>query len=90
MKVEYNNKLFIVEFGKPDMGSYISFGGGGQRPLYVIAKTYDEAAQKGLEYAIMKTQSLSVVSYDGSIVTPKNEEEIMVKSVRLACEEIVW
>ncbi|MBK7638147.1 MAG: hypothetical protein IPJ13_30625 [Saprospiraceae bacterium] len=82
-------KLFIVEFGKPDMGSsYISFGSGTQKPLFVIANSYDEAAKKAMIYAESKTETQSVIGADGSLNL--NNEELMVKSVRLACDEIVW
>jgi hypothetical protein len=85
-----NGKLFIVEFGKPDLGSggYISFGSNTQKPLFVIANSYDEAAKKATAYAESKVEKQSVVGADGSLNL--NNEELMVKSVRLACDEIVW
>jgi len=83
-----NGKLFIVEFGKPDMGNYISFGGNGQKPLFVIANSYDEAAKKAMVYAESKVEKQSVIGADGSLNL--NNEELMVKSVKLACDEIVW
>ena len=81
-------KLFIVEFGKPDMGNYISFGGGGQCPLFVMARTYDEAANKAMLFAESKSDKQSVVGYDGSLNI--STEELKIKTVKLACDEIVW
>lgn len=83
-----NGKLFIVEFGKPDMGNYISYGSNGQKPLFVIANSYDEAAKKAMVYAESKVEKQSVIGADGSLNL--NNEELMVKSVKLACDEIVW
>lgn len=82
-----NEKLFIVEFGKPDMGGWGSIGGG-QSPLYVIANSYDEAAKKAMIYAESKIEGQSVVDSDGSLKL--NHEELRIKAVKLACEEIVW
>ncbi len=83
-----NGKLFIVEFGKPDTGNHTSFGSNGQNPLFVIANSYDEAAKKAMVYAESKAEKRSVIGADGSLNL--NNEELMVKSVRLACDEIVW
>jgi hypothetical protein len=82
-------KLFIVEFGKPDTaGGWISFGGNSQKPLYVIANNYNEAAKKAIEHAENSRENQSVLSPDGSLNL--NDEKLIVKGIRLACEEIVW
>lgn len=89
MQIEKDAKLFVVQFGKPDTGGWISIGSSnGLTDLFVIAKSYDEAAQKALEYAFEKTDKQSVVDYDGSLRVGDNE--IKIKAVKLACEEFVW
>lgn len=82
-----NEKLFIVEFGKPDMGGWVSFGGN-QRPVYVIANSYDEAAKKAMIYAESNIEGQSVMDSDGNLNL--NNEELRIKAVKLACEEVVW
>jgi hypothetical protein len=93
-----NAKLFIVEFGSPDIGggSLLGFFGS-QKPLYVVATSYDEAAKKALIYVEAKNAELeedkpkSVVAPDGSLRLNYDDEiELKVKAVRLACDEIVW
>lgn len=87
MKIRNDHKLFIVEFGKPDSpGSYSSYG---TKSLYVIAKTYDEAAAKGMDYVLnCEPEKGGVIGYDGSLNI--NSEELKVKTVKLACENIVF
>lgn len=90
-----DKKLFIVEFGKPEHGMSLPFMNfHTQPPVYVIAKDYNEAASKGLAYAEYKKQNTpqkSVLDSDGSLNNlDEKDEEIKVKAVRLAAEEIVW
>lgn len=89
MKISVENlKLFVVEFGQPDLGNYISFGGK-QKPLFVMAKNYNEAAEKAMTFAESRAENQSVVGYDGSLnISP--DDELKIKSVKLACDEIVW
>jgi hypothetical protein len=89
MNIESGSKLFVVQFGKPDTGGWISMGSSnGLTDLFVIAKSYDEAAQKALEYAYEKTEKQSFVDYDGSLKV--GDTEVKIKAVKLACEEFVW
>jgi hypothetical protein len=90
-----DKKLFIVEFGKPEHGMSMSFMDfhRNQPPVYVIAKDYNEAASKGLAYAEYKKQNTpqkNVIDSDGSLNNFDDDDEIKVKAVRLAAEEIVW
>ena len=45
-----NNKLFIVEFGEPQVG-LSSFSFIPEPAVYVIAKDYNDAATKAIQYA---------------------------------------
>lgn len=47
MTIGKEYQLFLVEFGKPDMSNYFNFGSQ-QAPMFVIAKSYDEAANKAM------------------------------------------
>lgn len=88
INIETKRKLFIVEFGKPVAG------GGGYysrndflEPVYVIASDYQDAAQKGLAYANLKIENRPVVDDEGSL--NNNNEQVQIKTVRLACDEFV-
>ena len=83
-------KLYIVEFGKPELGGMSFFGSRGPSPVFVMAKSYDEAEHKAMAYMASKpSDKKSVIDRDGSLNIP-NGEDLMVKSVRLACDEIIW
>lgn len=91
------SKLFIVEFGTPDGSmTLMSLMNSGQKPLYVVATSYDEAAQKALMYAEAKREenggdSKSIVTPDGSLRLDDDDDfELTVKGVRIASDEVVW
>lgn len=92
-----DNKLFIVEFGNPDMGLmfFSSTSNNYQNPLYVIATSYDEAVSKAMIYVETKMDERNsemgggIIDRDGSLHLP-NEETLTVKAVRLATDEVVW
>lgn len=86
-QIEEGSKLFIVEFGNPDTGNYISFGSS-QKPLFVIAKNYDEAAEKATNWIEVKKTTASVLTSDGDLRI--NTDELKIKAIKLACEELVW
>lgn len=88
MKVSQRQKLFIVEFGKPDKGNWISFSSGGLEPIFVIAESYDEAASKAIEYAETKVENKSVVDNDDSLKGEPNK--LTIKSIKLCCEEFIY
>ncbi len=92
-----DKKLFIVEFGKPELGfgSMFGFDSNIQQPVYVVANDYNEAASKALAYAQYKKENAptkSVIGLDGSLRPTNNNEneEIRVRSVKLASEEVIW
>lgn len=86
-----NQQLYFVEFGKPDPPGFSSFSfSEKKKPLFVMASGYEEAAQKALAFASEKSENTPVVSYDGSLCIPSEEDELRVKSVKLVSDEIVW
>lgn len=88
MNIE-NHKLFIVEFGKPDSpgGGWISFSSGERlEPVYVIAKSYNEAGRKAIAWAEGKVGS-GVVGEDGSLKLDIND--ISVKCIKVAADQII-
>lgn len=87
MKTEENNKLFLVKFGKPNVGSGMFSGSSSTGPLFVIAESYDEARWKAIEYIEKHaTEGISVIDSDGSL---KKSDEMNVRSVELATDIIV-
>ena len=89
-----DKKLFIVEFGEPAIPNFMSLRFGGHRPIYVIARDYNEAATKAQLYMEAKKANMppkSIIDFDGSLNNIKEEEEeIKIVAVRLASEEIIW
>lgn len=89
MLINKNSKLFYVEFGEPDFEGFSIFTGKyTQLPLFVIAKSYDEAVSKALLHVETTQESGSVISSDGSL--DLNKDEIKIKSIRLASDEIIF
>ena len=95
MKVEKDSKLFYVEFGEPETPGY--YGGSGssrQKPLYVIARTYDEAAKKAMSYVEFQQdviqETKKIIDADGSLVLHTDDDCIKIKAVKLASEEIIY
>jgi hypothetical protein len=89
-----DKKLFIVEFGRPELGfgSMFGFASNVQQPVYVIASDYNEAAEKALAYVEYKrkTTPRNILTDDGSLNPIKDDDEIKVKAVKLAADEIIW
>jgi len=84
-------KIFLVEFGKPDLGSYVSFGQK-QDPVFVVAKSFDEASQKAFVYAenrLNNEKSKSILDSDGSLRLDTTEVELQIKSVKIVFNEII-
>ena len=77
-----NFKVFLIEFGKCELGSYTSST---HPSIIVIATNYDEAANKALE--IVKNNE-KIIDSDGSLNKPT--EEIRVKSVKIISETVIW
>lgn len=78
-------KLYMVEFGKPSVQMFSV----NTCTAFVMAKSYDEAAEKAMLHMANKPFKGNVLTDDGSI-NPAAVEELMVKSVKLVCEEIVY
>ena len=83
-----DKKLFIVEFGKPDVISSFSFIRTEQPPVFVLACSYDEAVEKAIIHVESNAEPKSVIGPDGSLLN-LDHEPLTIKSVRLACNEIV-
>lgn len=86
MKVSTEQKLFIVEFGKPDEPGWSSFGSSNHDPVFVIAKSFDEVVSKSLEYADSKTKSIT--DSDGNLKS--DDGKVKIKSIKVACEQFVY
>lgn len=89
-----DKKLFIVEFGEPTMPNFMNFRFGGPKPVYVVARDYNEAAGKAQMYMEAKKASMpkkSILDDDGSLNSRTEiDNEIKIVAVRLASEEIIW
>jgi hypothetical protein len=91
-------KLFIVEFGEPELnggfwaGSYCR-----QSPIFVVAKDYNEAADKAMAYVeykktITPKPKRDVLTSDGSLnyFREETDEPIKIRGIKLASEEVIW
>ena len=83
-------KLFIVEFGgnNSDMWNYCA-----QKPIYVVAKDYNEAANKATLYIEWKRENnpKKVIDDDGSLLnSDRKEEKYHVVAVKSAGDEVIW
>ena len=86
-----NNKLFIVEFGEPQVG-LSSFLFIPEPAVYVIAKDYNDAATKALLYVEdkQKNEPKKIFGEDGSLNNDiLNKKEFKVKAVKFA-GEVIW
>jgi hypothetical protein len=87
-------KLFIVEFGEPKLPNFTNFRSSNLKPIYVIARDFNEAANKAVLYMEAKKQcgiKKPVIDSDGSLNNRTEiDYEIKVESVKLAAEEIIW
>jgi len=86
--------LFYVEFGEPRLrGLSFSFSTG-QAPVFVVAKDYNEAAEKALAYVEYKNnnqEKRSILTPDGSLDNSAiDKEDVKIKSISIASEEVVW
>ncbi len=81
------NKIFIVEFGKPDMGNYISLGSS-RNSLFVIAESYEKAFQKAIVYAESQDETQSVIDEDGSLRL--RDDNYQIKSIKMVSDIIVF
>ncbi len=93
MKTDRDKKLYIVEFGRPNirgMSHYSPFARI-QEDLCVMANSHDEAADKAFVYATAHQESQGVINSQGDLVLgQKDEAPLQVVSVRLACDKIIW
>lgn len=91
MKLSQEHKLFIVEFGKPDVGSF-SFYTPAHAPIYIIAKSYDDAASKATVYIEEEVaeNKQSVIGPDGSLnIQTDAEYKSTIKAIKLASNRII-
>ena len=89
-------KLFFVEFGEPSpQMSFTMFGGSGSsvRPIYVVAKDYNDASVKaGMwleDYMQNNPESQNILDGDGSLKTPQRKQNIQIISVKLLSDTII-
>ena len=87
-------KLFYVEFGEPKVRMSFSSLFNSIQPVFVVAKDYNEAAEKALAYIEYKRSiepKRSVLTSDGSLNRHMDEEEdVRIRSVSIASEDVVW
>lgn len=84
-------KLFVVEFGEAEIG-YTSYCNCSQKPIFVVARDFNEAANKAtlyVEYKKANKPPKKVLDSYGDLIKEK-EEDIKIKTVKLAGEEVVW
>ena len=90
-----DKKLFYVEFGEPRVRMSLSFSFNPIQPVFVVATDYNQAAEKALAYIEYK-RSLEprkgVLTSDGSLNRHMDEEpeEVKIRSVSIASEDVVW
>jgi len=86
-----NRKIFIVEFAGTETGPWNYCD---QKPIFVVAKDYNEAASKAMMYLEWKKENKpkkKVVDDEGSLLfNPREEENYKVIGVKIAGDEIVW
>jgi len=85
--------LFLVEFGEPQVGFAFNFGN--QSPIYVVAKDYNEAAEKALayvEYKKITAPKKNILTRDGSLNKSEDfaDDEVKIRAIKLASEDVVW
>lgn len=94
MEVTNNTKLYIVQFGQPDSGDgWVSIGGRGSATFYVLANDYGNACLKAEEAYIQHLEKQPLLDFDGSLsylTKQQNEAPIGIKSIKLACEKIIF
>ena len=84
--------LFIVEFGEGHKERHsMSFGGPAVKPIYVVAKDYNQAAQKAQFYLDTKLEEIAnngVLESDGSL---SNNNQLNIKIVGVGhVSNIIW
>lgn len=84
-------KLFVVEFGEPQVQTMFSLGGSSIKPIYVIANDYNGASIKASMYLKehLQTNPQSILDGDGSLKTSK-PAEIQIIAVKLLSDELIW
>lgn len=82
-------KLFYIEFGKPDLESgWIVIGGSGLDAVYVVAESFDEAANKALKHIEGKVERKSIIDSNGDL--DLSDHQVLIKSIKVATHEVVW
>jgi hypothetical protein len=84
--------LFIVEFGEGYRERIsMSFGGPTVKPIHVVARDYNQAAQKGQYYLDAKLEEImedGVLEKDGSL---SNNDKCNIKIVGVShVTNIIW
>lgn len=89
-------KLFLVEFGEPQVG-FGGFSFNVEPSIFVIARDYNEAANKAMAYVENKQkngESRSVLTEDGSLdnafLNPnRKEKEFKIRAIKFA-GDVIW
>lgn len=93
MNLTSEHKLFIVEFGKPDVGGYNLYMPINtlNTPVYVIAKSYDEAASKAIFFKEAELEkNPSVIGPDGSLnISPDGDHRNTIKAIKLVSDRLI-
>jgi len=87
-----DRNLFLVEFGEGHRERHsMSFSGPAVKPIYVVAKDYNQAAQKAQFYLDAKLEEIAnegVLASDGSL---NNSNELNIKIVGVGhVSNVIW
>lgn len=86
MKIESNDKIFIVELSDEiKAGSFCS----GLKKLVVIAKDYQQASLKAIRYHEFNKETDRVLTSDGSLTSDALNKPLKVVGVQLISETVI-
>jgi len=80
-------RLFLVEFGEDGYNSYNDF-----KPVYVLAKNFDEAGHKALDHieSLCVENESSIITLDGSLNLQKiDEKKKRIKNIKILSDNIL-
>ena len=87
MNLHPDIKLFAVQFGSPDPLDGFRWSSNESQYL-VLAKTYEEAADKAIFYRNNEGAAKKILDGDGSLV--KTNEIDTIKSIKLITDKLVY
>ena len=86
MRIEVDKlQLFLVDIGIPSYKSYPYFD---DKTLFIMANNYNEVVEKATLYIEQMSNKKSIIDESGSLNL--SDEPALIKSIKLACEKIIW